>query len=387
MSGDPEQDYFVDGVTESLTTDLSRSSGSFVIGRSAAFTYKGRHVDLKRIGRELNVRYILEGSVQRGGTRMRVNVQLIDAETANHLWAERFDKPVADLFNVQDEIVARLANELGTQFVVAEARRAERAPNPDSTDLAFRGLAWLNKGITPESLAEARRLFERALALDPGNVDAQVGTAAVDAMVAGTIFRDDRAERFEASEKALIKTLSLAPDCASAHFWVAFIQVHTNRAVQGIAELERALALDRNLAAAHAYIGLAKIAINRDEEAEAHVREALRLSPRDTRAFGWLAILGYAKFYLGSNEEAVAWLQRSIETNGNHPVAHFWIAAPLAHLGRLEEARAAVQAGLALDPKFTIAGIRDRALSNSPIYLAKRERVYDGMRKAGVPEG
>ena len=147
IGGDPEQEHFVDGVTESLTTDLSRIRGSFVIGHNTAFTYKGKAVDLKQIGRELNVRYVLEGSVQRGGNRMRVNVQLIDAETGNHLWAERFDKPLADLFDTQDEIVARLAGALNAQLVAAEARRAEQATNPDSMDLYFQGLAWLNKGM------------------------------------------------------------------------------------------------------------------------------------------------------------------------------------------------------------------------------------------------
>ena len=161
IGGDPEQEYFVDGVTESLTTDLSRIGGSFVIGRNTAFTYKGKHVDLKQIGRELGVRYVLEGSVQRGGNRMRVNVQLIDAETGNHLWAERFDKPVADLFDMQDEIVARLANQLGTQLIEAEARRAQRAPLPDSMDLYFQGMASVNKGVTPENMAQARGFFER----------------------------------------------------------------------------------------------------------------------------------------------------------------------------------------------------------------------------------
>ena len=141
MSGDPEQEYFVDGVTESLTTDLSRMSGMLVIGRNTAFTYKGKHVDLKQIGRELSVRYVLEGTVQRAGNRMRVNAQLIDTETGNHLWAERFDKPFADLFDMQDEIVARLAGQLGTQLIAAEARRAERAPNPNSMDLYFQGMA------------------------------------------------------------------------------------------------------------------------------------------------------------------------------------------------------------------------------------------------------
>ena len=152
IGGDPEQEHFVDGVTESLTTDLSRIRGSFVIGRNTAFTYKGKPVDLKQIGSELNVRYVLEGSVQRGRNRMRVNVQLIDAETSNHLWAERFDKPLADLFDMQDEIVARLASALNAHLVVAEARRAEQAPNPDSMDLYFQAMAWFNKGRAPTIL-------------------------------------------------------------------------------------------------------------------------------------------------------------------------------------------------------------------------------------------
>ena len=181
IGGDPEQDYFVDGVTESLTTDLSRISGSFVIARNTAFTFKGKAVDVKQVGRELNVRYVLEGSVQRGGNRLRVNVQLIDAETGNHLWAERFDKPVADLFDMQDEIVSRLANTLNAQLIEAEARRAERSPHPDAMDLYFQGWACFNKGTTPEYMAQARGFFERALALDPGNIEALVGTARVDA--------------------------------------------------------------------------------------------------------------------------------------------------------------------------------------------------------------
>ena len=167
IGGDPEQDYFVDGVTESLTTDLSRIRGSFVIGRHTAFTYKGKAVDLKQIGRELNVRYVLEGSVQRSGNRLRVNVQLIDAESGNHLWAERFDKPVADLFDMQDEIVSRLANTLDAQLIAAEARRAERSPHPNSMDLYFQGRLCGIRGWTPEYLTQTQGFFERALELDP----------------------------------------------------------------------------------------------------------------------------------------------------------------------------------------------------------------------------
>ena len=182
LGGDPEQEYFVDGVTESLTTDLSRINGAFVIARNTAFTFKGKAVDVKKLGRELNIRYVLEGSVQRGGNRLRVNVQLIDAETGNHLWAERFDKPIADLFDMQDEIVSRLANTLDAELIAAEARRAERSIHPDAMDLVFQGRAWFNKGLTPDYMARARSFFEKAMALDPGNVEAMVGLARVDVM-------------------------------------------------------------------------------------------------------------------------------------------------------------------------------------------------------------
>jgi TolB-like protein len=191
IGGDLAHEHFVDGVTESLTTDLSRIRGAFVIARNTAFVYRGKPVDAKTIGRELNVRYVLEGSVQRGGNRMRVNVQLIDAETGNHLWAERFDKPLADLFDMQDEIVARLASALDAQLVAAEARRAEQAPNPDSRDLYFQGRAWLNKGLIPANLAQARSFFDRALAADPGNVDAVIGSAITDTTEGGLLLTAD----------------------------------------------------------------------------------------------------------------------------------------------------------------------------------------------------
>ena len=157
FSGDPGQDYFADGITESLTTDLSRISGSFVIARNTAFTFKGNAVGAQKLGQELNVRYVLEGSVQRGGNRLRVNVQLIDAETGSHLWAERFDKPIADLFDMQDEIVSSLANTLNAQLIEAEARRAARSHNPDAMDLYFQGTSWWNKGMTPSTWPRPRR--------------------------------------------------------------------------------------------------------------------------------------------------------------------------------------------------------------------------------------
>jgi len=387
IGGDPEQDYFVDGVTESLTTDLSRISGAFVIARNTAFTFKGKPVDVKKLGHELNVRYVLEGSVQRGGKRLRVNVQLIDVETGNHLWAERFEKPVTDLFDMQDEIVSRLANTLNAQLIAVEARRAERSPHPDATDLCFQGAAWLNMGRTPEQMAQARGFYERALALEPGNVDALVGTALVNFAIGTNLLPDDRIERLTAAEGAVTKALSLAPNHPIAHFVLGLVQIFTKRAAQGIAESERALALDRNLAPAHANIAIAKFFLGRGEETEAHMEQALRLSPRDTLVYIWSLFVGLAKLWQGADAEAIVWLRRSLEANRNHPSAHFNLAAALALVGELDEARATVQAGLALNPSFTIRRYRTNTPSNHPVYLAGRERVYEGMRMAGVPEG
>jgi TolB-like protein len=305
LSGDPEQDYFVDGVTESLTTDLSRISGSFVIGRHTAFSYRGRAVDIKQIGRELNVRYVLEGSVQRGENQLRVNVKLIDTETVNQLWAERFDKPIADLFDMQDEIVSRLANTLDARLTEEEARRSERSPHPNSMDLYFQGKALMYEGWSPENLAQARESFERGLVLDPKNVEAMVWMAVVDTLVGTSYMTDDRAPLLVAAEATLAKVLSRAPNHAFAHLILGNLLIHTNRATQGMAECERALALDRNLAEAHGQIGDAKYFMGRGAEVEAHINEAFRLSPRDIFAFRWLMIVGFAKLQLAADAEAV----------------------------------------------------------------------------------
>jgi TolB-like protein len=388
IGGDAEQEYFADGVTESLTTDLSRINGAFVIARNTAFTFKGKAIDVKQIGRELNVRYVLEGSVQRGGNRIRVNVQLIDAETGNHLWAERFDKPVADLFDMQDEIVSRLANALDAQLLSAEARGAERSLHPDAIDLVFQGWARFYRGLTPDHMVKAHRFFEQAMALDPKNVEAMAGLGRVDALMGVIAFTDDWSARFTAAEATLTKVLSLAPNHAQAHFSLGIVQAFTKRAAQGIAEFEQALALEPNFAAAHGLIGYAKVLLGRAEETEAHINEAFRFSPRDGLAYQWMAWVGLAKAQLNRDTEAVAWLRRGFDANRNYSAMHFHLAAALAWLGKLDEARAAVQAGLTLDPTFTIRRWRGPYLarSDNPTFLAGCERTIEGMRLAGVPE-
>jgi TolB-like protein/class 3 adenylate cyclase len=387
LSGDPTQDYFADGITENLTTDLSRLSGSFVIARNTAFAFKGKNADARQIGKELGVRYVLEGSVQRDQNRVRVNAQLIDAETGGHLWAERFDKPLADLFDLQDEIVASLASQLGAELITNEARRAERTPNPDSMDLYFQGMAWFNKGRNPADIARARDFFARALALDPHNLDAVVGTAAADVQAATGYYVDDKAERLVSVEANLNRVLSQSPNNALAHYLMGRVLVQTKRGAQGIAESERALALNPNLASAHALIGLAKLFDGHPEETESRELEALRVSPHDTEADVWVAYIALAKLYLGDTEGALSFYRRAKELNPNYPTGRFSMAAALMELGRLDEARAEVQAGLALNPGFTLRRYRDGAQSDNPVFLKGRERIIEEMRKAGVPEG
>src|SRR3984893_182484 len=354
IGGDPEQDYFVDGVTESLTTDLSRLSGSFVIARNTAFTFKGKAVNVKQVGHELNVRYVLEGSVQRSGKRLRVNVQLIDAESGKHLWAERFEKPIADLFDMQDEIVSRLAQALDAQLVLAEARRAERLRNPDVLDLVFQGFASVYQGPTSEHLIRARGFFERALAIDPRNVGALVGIASVDATLGAYALTDDRSGRLSTAETNAIRALSLDPHRALAHRVLGTVYNMTNRSAQGIAECEQALALDRNLADAHAVIGMAKYYLGRAAEPEGHMLEASPLSPRDIFAHRWMQFIGVAKIQRGADAEAAGWFRRTVEANRNSPLTHFLLASALGLQGFVDEARTAAAAGLALNPGLTI---------------------------------
>ena len=358
MGGGEDHEYFVDGVTESLTTDLSRIRSAFVIGRNTAFTYKAKAVDLRALGRDLNVRYVLEGSVQRGGARMRVNVQLIEAETGAHVWAERFDKPVGDLFDMQDEIIARLAGTLSAQWVEVEARSAGAKPDPNSMDHYFQGQAWYNKGATPENILQAAKHFERALAIDPGNVEALVACARKDIVLGVLSFNGDPHTAFASAERALANALSRVPDHALGQYALALLYCYTRRASLAIGACRRALALDRNLASAHAVTGLAMTLTGRAEETEAHVEMALRLSPYDTLAYSWMGYVANAKCILRNYDEALVWRRRAIEANRSIPFLHFCLAYELVRTGQVQEARAAVQVGRTLEPLFTGAGVR-----------------------------
>ncbi|HSU99840.1 MAG TPA: tetratricopeptide repeat protein, partial [Roseiarcus sp.] len=264
-------------------------------------------------------------------------------------------------------------------------RRADQEANPDSVDLYFQGVQWFNKA-GPDNIERARGYFERAVALDPTNVDALVGAARSDVLIGAIYTTERRAERLAAAEALLIKGVSIAPRNYWAHLWLGFIQIQTNRAARAIGELQQALSLNRNLGAAHAWIGQAKITMGRAEEAEANISDAFRLSPNDAVAFIWTHMRGLAKLHLGADEEAVTLFRRSVDASRNYPLNHFYMAAALALLGRLDEARAEVRLGHTLAPGYSLARFHAMAESDNPTYLAQRERILEGLRKAGVPE-
>lgn len=389
LDGKSEQDYFVDGVTESLTTDLSRIPGAFVIARNTAFTFKGKPVDVRVIGQQLRVRYVMEGSVQGGGDRIRVNAQLIDTETGAHLWAERFDKPRADIFDMQDEITTRLARTVGIELVAAEGRRAERERpnNMDAVDLAMRGWAILNQPLSLRRDRAACDLFDAALRLDDRNVEALVGLAFYHGNDLRTFASTNREEQLRVAQTAISEALRLAPSNALAHFVHANLLHVSGATERALRELQFAIALDRNLAWAHADAGFLKVLLGRAEEAEADLTNAIRLSPRDPGLDRWYALLGIADLFLGRLDLALDRLRKSVEMNPNVAMAHFFLAAAFALSGRAAEAREARNAGLELDPHFTVARFRNERRSENPTFLAQRERIYEGLSLAGVPEG
>ena len=385
LRGLPELDHLVDGITQSLTTDLSRIPDALVIACNTAFTYKGKAVDVKQVGRELGVRYALEGSVLCDSGQLRVNVRLVDAESGAHVWAERFDRGPGELFEVQDEIVAHLARAMDAQLTEAEARRAERSADPDALGLVFRGWAAFNRRHDPSNLLLAERFFDEALALAPNNARALVGLASAKLAFAANYSTDDRATYLSAAEAAALKAMALAPNEARAHGALAWVYMATNRPELGIAQAERSLALDRNLAPSYAAIGWAKPMLGRAEETEGHIVQAFRLSPRDTFAYIWCHVAGVAKLALGRDEEAVAWLRRAVEANRMYPMAQFTLAAALAQQGKTAEARALAATGLALVPSFSVRRYREGAPGDNPVYLAYRQHIYVGLLKAGVP--
>jgi adenylate cyclase len=389
LSGDPSQDYFADGITEDLTSDLSRIAGSFVISRNTAFTFKGKAVDARQIGRELGVRYVLEGSVRRSGGTVRANAQLIDASTGAHLWAEQMDVDQGGLASSQDNfgIANRLARTLSVELVNVEGRRAPRA-HPDAVDLTMRGWSVLNGGPNKEDVQRAVALFEDALRIDPDNSQARVGLAQALTLVYRNRWDPEPATVLARADEAATRAISIAPNYAQAHYVKAEVLGLSNRFDAALATYDRAIALDRNHAAA--YVGRARnlVAIGRAADVSAPVEKAIRLSPRDPDLYVWYFVLCHANTHLARDTQAIEWCLKSIATGKTFWFAYVDLASAYAWRGQNAEAAAAVAELLKLRPGFTVQKLAEEGFgwSDNPTFRKEYQRILEGARKAGLPE-
>ena len=336
MSGDPEQGYFADGITEDLTTDLSRLADMLVISRNTAFTYGNKPVDTKQIGRELGVRYGLEGSVRRSGSQVRVNAQLIDAETDTHLWAERFDGNTSDLFALQDEVTSRIAIALNLELVGAVAARS--TDHPDALDFILRGRATIYKPLSRDSLAEAISLFEHASKLDPQSAEAQSFLAVM--LVSRVLDFGSSSQDADISraEELAAKATAASPRSSLPHYAKAEVLRVQRRSAEAIPEYEAALALNRNWVTAFAALGRCKIRIGPIEEGIAAQEQAIRLSPRDPNIWNWYFRIGEGHLLQSRIDDAILWLERARNANPAPGFVHAYLAAAYALGGETERA-------------------------------------------------
>jgi TolB-like protein/Flp pilus assembly protein TadD len=389
LSDNPSEDYFANGITEDLTTDLSRIAESFVISRNTAFTFKGKAVDVRQIGRELGVRYVLEGSVRRMGGTVRVNAQLIDAGTGAHLWAEQIDVDQSTLTTVQDNfgIANRLARMLRVELVNVEGRRAQRT-DPDAVDLTMRGWSILHGGPNKDDVQRSVALFEDALRLDPDNSQARVGLAQALTLVYRHRWDPEPAKVLARADEAATRAIATVPNYAQAHYVKAEVLGLSNRFDAALATYDRAIALDHNHAAA--YVGRARnlIAIGRAAEALAPVEKAIRLSPRDPELYVWYFVLCHANTHLARDAQAIEWCLKSIATGKVFWGAYMDLASAYAWRGQKAEAAAAVAELLKLRPGLTLQQLAQdgSAHSDNPTFRKEFERIIEGARQAGLPE-
>ncbi len=390
LSGDKEQDYFADGITDDLTTDLSHLSNSFVIARNTAFTYKGKVVDVKQIGRELGVTYVLEGSVRRLEDRITVNAQLISTETGAHVWADRFDGERSKVGQLQVDIVARLANSLDVALTRTEALRAirERPNNPDAVDLSMRGwMERLNGSGSKENQDAVVGLFERALALDPKLVPAMVGlTRALVDRVTGLVSNDPKSD-IQRAEDWANQAVKAEPDNSNAHMAKANVFFAKRQWAQAIPEAETAIAANPNNAEAHATHSFWKMFIGRSGDGFSGLETAFRLSPRDPSVPSWQFYTCHLHTHLAQWEQAIEWCNKSIVGDPEDFYTLVDLAAANAWTGHDKEAKEAVAQLQKVYPGFTVQTWAGIHWTDDPTFNAQYARIVEGLRKAGLPEG
>ena len=386
LSNDPEQQYFADGITGDLTTDLSRIPDMLVISRNTAFTYRNKPLDTKQIGRELGVRYVLEGEVQRSGNRVRVTAQLIDAETDTHLWAERFDGDAGDLLALQDEITHRIAVALDLELIDAAAARP--VDHPDARDFILRGRAARLKPPSQKTRTEAVQLFERALGLDHKSVAAQSWLAIELAARALDFMTDTASADIARAEELAKRALAAAPRSALAHFAKGQVLRAQDRYDEAIPEYETVIALNRNWANAHSHLGWCKFVIGSIDEAIPAQERAIRLSPRDPQIGLYYFRIGFAHLLQSRTDEAIEWCERARNATPAHPLFRALLASAYALKGEIERAVAQLAEARRLvgdDRYSSIARLRAVVSWGAPKDMLEAT-YFAGLRKAGVPE-
>jgi adenylate cyclase len=398
MSNDPEQEYFVDAITDDLTTDLSRIVNSFVIARTTALTYKGKSVDVKQIGRDLGVRYVLEGSVRRLGEQVQINVQLIDAESGAHLWADRFDTDRANLAKAQSEITGRLAQSLQLQLLANVSRRIEqdKPENVDARDLIMRGWAIYTRprqsGNPGATLDEAQRMFERALEMDPESVDARAGIATMIGERLANGISNAREQDMQRDDQWLREAYDRDRNNLRAVTELGRLRRIQGRLSESRIELERALGMDPNNSYAIAQAGITNLFLGRPNEALPYLEKWLRIDPRRHNIWFNYYWLGAGHLLLGQPKEAIEYLQKSVAASSFVFHAHVLLAAALGLNGDIEQAKASLAEGLKRKPELkSFSDMRKWEASylytSHPDYVALREKtIYAGLRAAGLPE-
>ncbi len=387
LSEDREQHYLADAITDDVTSDLSRIPDMVVISRNTAFTFRDKPIDTKRIGRELNVRYVLQGSVRRAGRRVRVNTQLIDAETDAHVWADRFDHDTEDLFTLQDEVTSQIAVALNLELVGAEAARP--ADHPDALDYILRGRAALNKGSTPENFTAAIHLFESALALDAGSAEARAYLAHALTIRALEQMSGSAAADLERAQELIASVLAIPGRRAIAHFIGGQILRARRLFEAAIPEYEAALSLDRNSVVALAALGHCKFLAGAVEEAIPAQEQAIRLSPRDPYLANWYWRIGMVHLLQSRVDEAIVWLERGRSVNPRLPGPHAWLAAAYALTGDTGRAadELAQARSLSGDGRYSSIARFKGAQFYAPKTNALAEATFlAGLRRTGVPE-
>ena len=391
LSNDPDQEYFADAITEDLTTDLSRISGSFVIAPMTAFTYKGKAVGTQEIGSELGVRYVLNGSVQRTGHHVQVNVQLIDAESGAELWADRLESDRANLVKGQKEIIGRLARTLNLELTEAVHRRTERAGvvDIDAQDFLLRGWALYYRPASATVRQAALQAFERALELDPQSIDGRIGIGTVLADDLVLSFSNSRAQDVARADHVLSEALERDLNRSMAHFAMGVLRRVQNRLSDSKIELETAIALDRNNARALQQLGLTLMWLGQPESAIPQIEKAIQLNPYDPNIASYYWALGSSDLVSGRIDDAASLLEKARAANPRLFFVHLWLAAPLALRSELGEAKEALAQSTKLRPEINSLA-RWRAeypwYANAQFVALAEPTLYAGLRRAGFPE-